>query len=103
MSALAATRALLEQTPSPPASDADPGDVIDAALALVTARAPFVEALRLELATCPDAVRQDPEASAVLREVQTRDASWEAALARAHHVLGERRMALSRLKQSKGY
>ncbi len=79
--------ALLDATPEPPAADADPAAVLDAAQAAFAAREPHVEALRAHVT--PDTPLDDAQRR-LLDAVRTRDERWEAALAHARHTLGER-------------
>lgn len=79
--------ALLAATPEPPAADADPAEILDAATAAFAAREPLVEALRAHL---PSGAPLDAAQREVLAAIRRRDERWEAALTHARHTLGER-------------
>ncbi len=78
--------ALLQATPEPPASDADPGDVLSAAETMTSERAPHIE----RLAQILDGYDLDTRSRATLEMVCERDSRWSAALHRARHELSLR-------------
>ena len=97
---VAALRAILAETPSPPSPDADPFDIISAVERLTTRREPAIEKLHRLLGDNPVA---DPDVGSdgavMLFEIQDRNARWKAALSRARHAVADRRSALERLKR----
>ena len=86
MSARAILQALVALSAEVPDASADPVDVLERGYQVSAARAPLFAQLR----SLPLAVEDEP-----LVDVLTHlGASWEAALTRAHHAVGERVRAL---------
>jgi hypothetical protein len=91
---VATLEALVDLTPEPPASDADPEEVLQAGEELIASRASFIDWLRAHLGPTP---HLNPAAAPYLAALRERDLRWEASLKRAQHELGQRLVGLRRL------
>ena len=90
--------ALLRATPDPPHLDADPAAVLEAAQALVSARAPLLDAMRAG-ATGPTPPLA-PVEQQLLAELKDRDARWDAALTRARQSIADGLAAFRRTRRA---
>jgi hypothetical protein len=93
---IATLEALVDQTPEPPAADADPEEVLQAGEELLASRASFLDWLREHLGPTP---HLHPAAAPYLAALRERDSRWEASLRRAQHELGQRLVGLKRLSR----
>jgi hypothetical protein len=98
MAALRALEQLGAVTAEAPAADADPEDVLHRAREVLTARAHALRDLGFALGRDPEALRGMPEADRLYAAIQDRAAAWQAALARARHLVGERVQAAARMR-----
>jgi hypothetical protein len=97
--ALKALEDLLAATPDAPAADADPDEVLTRGQALVLAREEILATLVTQLEGETVVLADHPAAADLLERVRDRERGWQAAMAHARHVLGERTQAVRRLQQ----
>jgi len=96
--ALSALRALCAATVEPPATDADPEEILTRGRQVVASREQPLQDLAAALERDPKALHGAADAGALYASIQERAAGWQAALARARHLVGERTQAFSRLR-----
>lgn len=97
--ALRALQQLAAATPEPPASDADPELILTRGGAVLAARERPLHDLAAALVRDPDALHGLAEAGELRRLIEQRAAGWHALLAHARHVVGERIVAVARLRR----
>ncbi|HWM85244.1 MAG TPA: hypothetical protein VNO33_05385 [Kofleriaceae bacterium] len=96
--ALRALERLHRITSEPPASDAEPEEVLNRGGEVLAAREEALRDLAAALDRDPAALRELAEARLIYAAIQERVAQWQAALARARHIVGERVQAVARLR-----
>ncbi len=97
--ALRALEALEKATPEAPAADTEPDEVATRAGEVMARREKPLRDLALAIECDPHALRGLAAAAQLHARIQERAAAWQAVLARARHLVGERAQAVSRLRK----